>query len=154
MTPSATVLIRRATERDLPRLTILDAQCFSPAWSTDCWRDELARPTSELLVALRDADAAELLAFALFWRIGDELHLQRLATDPRARRLGLARGLLAQAIANARATDQRCLLLEAAAQNEAALALYRDLGCVVVGRRARYYANGDDALLLTLELRR
>ncbi|MBK6846648.1 MAG: GNAT family N-acetyltransferase [Proteobacteria bacterium] len=93
-----------------------------------------------------------MLAYGLLWRVTDELHLQRLAADPARRRQGLARGLLEEAIARGRATGQRCLLLEVGARNEAALALYRSVGCAIVGRRSHYYTDGDDALLLTLEL--
>jgi ribosomal-protein-alanine N-acetyltransferase len=39
--------------------------------------------------------------------------------------------------------------LELAATNAPALALYQGLGFVVVGRRSRYYPDGEDALLLS-----
>jgi ribosomal protein S18 acetylase RimI-like enzyme len=48
-----------------------------------------------------------------------------------------------------RAEGMRAVELELAASNDAARALYEGLGFVVVGRRSRYYPDGDDALLLT-----
>jgi ribosomal-protein-alanine N-acetyltransferase len=150
MEPGPPFVVRQATEQDLAGIAGLDARCFDPAWDEASWRAELDRPLSELLVAVHDRDG--VLAYGLLWRVTDELHLQRLAADPARRRQGLARGLLEEAIARGRATGQRCLLLEVGASNEAALALYRSVGCAIVGRRSHYYTDGDDALLLTLEL--
>lgn len=45
------------------------------------------------------------------------------------------------------------VLLEVRASNEAALRLYDSLGFQRVGLRRRYYADGEDALLMTLLLR-
>jgi ribosomal-protein-alanine N-acetyltransferase len=39
--------------------------------------------------------------------------------------------------------------LELAASNDPARGLYERLGFMVVGRRKRYYPDGDDALLLS-----
>jgi len=40
------------------------------------------------------------------------------------------------------------VILEVRPSNVAALALYKQLGFVEVGRRKRYYGNGEDALVL------
>jgi len=44
--------------------------------------------------------------------------------------------------------------LEVRAGNAAAIALYASEGFVPVGRRRRYYGNGEDALLMSLVLGR
>jgi ribosomal protein S18 acetylase RimI-like enzyme len=43
-------------------------------------------------------------------------------------------------------------VLEVKASNEGAVSLYNKLGFDEVGRRCRYYSNGEDALLLQKEL--
>ncbi len=45
------------------------------------------------------------------------------------------------------------VLLEVRASNAAALRLYESLGFQRVGLRRRYYADGEDAVLMTLALR-
>lgn len=76
----------------------------------------------------------------------DALHLGELAVAPEFRREGRARGLLETAIA---ATTGPVTLL-VAPENEAARALYEDLGFAVAERRADAYPDGD-ALLYRLE---
>jgi ribosomal-protein-alanine N-acetyltransferase len=69
-----------------------------------------------------------------------------------ARRRGLGRALLDAAIVEARARGARTMFLEVAAGNAAGRALYAGAGFVESGRRVRYYADGDDALLLSRPL--
>jgi ribosomal-protein-alanine N-acetyltransferase len=46
----------------------------------------------------------------------------------------------------------RSVFLEVRPSNREALGLYRSRGFQVVGRRPEYYDDGEDALLMTLEL--
>ncbi len=69
-----------------------------------------------------------------------------------ARRLGLGRGLLAAAIAAARAKGAAAMFLEVARGNEPARALYAAAGFAEVGARPGYYADGADAVVLRLDL--
>jgi ribosomal-protein-alanine N-acetyltransferase len=52
------------------------------------------------------------------------------------------------AMADARAAGAAAMFLEVAESNAAARALYGGLGFAPVGRRPRYYENGEDALVL------
>jgi ribosomal-protein-alanine N-acetyltransferase len=45
------------------------------------------------------------------------------------------------------------MFLEVASGNQAARALYERAGFIRVGRRARYYPNGGDALVLRADLK-
>ncbi|MDA2917807.1 ribosomal-protein-alanine N-acetyltransferase RimI, partial [Nitrospinae bacterium AH_259_B05_G02_I21] len=51
----------------------------------------------------------------------------------------------------ARALGCTTASLEVRLSNEAAQQLYASYGFVVAGRRARYYQDGEDALIMTLE---
>lgn len=75
-----------------------------------------------------------------------------MLVDPRCRRSGVATVLLKELLELAK--ERRCkqATLEVAASNAAALALYRRLGFSTLGKRRRYYRNGDDALLQWLDL--
>lgn len=69
-----------------------------------------------------------------------------------ARRSGLGRALLTRLISDLKnIPNQEALFLEVRANNLAAQSLYRDLGFVEVGRRPKYYRNGEDALVLKLD---
>ena len=70
-----------------------------------------------------------------------------VAVDPTYRRRGIARALFGACFA---AGELDFLTLEVRPSNEAALALYRELGFQPVGRRRDFYTNPtEDALLLT-----
>jgi len=68
------------------------------------------------------------------------------------KRRGLGTALMRAAIEKARTLGAVVLHLEAAAGNAAALGFYQSLGFSPAGRRPKYYADGDDALLLRLRL--
>lgn len=94
----------------------------------------------------RGALVGLLLARRVAW---DEVEIDLVAVDPGHRRRGIARALLRDLVEVERADGVVDFRLEMAATNESAFALYASLGFVVVGRRARYYPDGDDALLLS-----
>jgi ribosomal-protein-alanine N-acetyltransferase len=141
----------------------------SPAPDADAFRVERARPEDapqlralarELLpgpglpegrvfVARGEHAIAGYLEARL---VADELHVLALAVAPPERRRGAARALLAHALADGAARGARVAHLELRTSNGPALALYRGLGFAVVGRRTRYYADGEDALLLSRAL--
>jgi ribosomal-protein-alanine N-acetyltransferase len=75
-----------------------------------------------------------------------------LAVLPASRRQGLAGALLRTGLAQAKTLGAVRGFLEVGAYNPAALALYRGAGWRGIGRRAKYYRRGADALLLRLDL--
>jgi ribosomal-protein-alanine N-acetyltransferase len=90
--------------------------------------------------------------------IAGEAEVLTLAVEPAHRRRGAARALLRGALAQATAAGAEQAFLEVAADNAAALALYREEGFEEAGRRAGYYqrpgARAVDALVLRRSLKR
>ena len=86
----------------------------------------------------------------------DEAEILTLAVHPEARRRGLARALVTEALAEAKAAGAARVLLEVAVDNLAARGLYESFGFTETGRRGRYYSRADggrvDALVLALDL--
>jgi len=141
-----TPTIRRASLADLALVLEIDAACFTTPWTADGWRSELDERGGQLvLVSPTGLACAPMLL--------DTCELRRIAVIPSARGRGLGRDLLASVIAHARAAGGVRVELEVAANNLAAIALYRRAGFVEVGRRPRYYSDPlADALLMTLDL--
>jgi ribosomal-protein-alanine N-acetyltransferase len=141
------IVIAFATATDVPRLRVLGQ--VSAGFDAEA---ELAREWAKIWVARTDAHT-EVAGFALTWRAADEVHLLDLVVDEPQRRRGLGRSLLDALIADARSTGGRIVLLEARASNEPALALYRSAGFFVTDVRRAYYSdNGEDAVVMRLEL--
>ncbi len=108
------------------------------------------------LRALLDGTGTFLLAepggFLIGRTVADEAELLTLAVAPDRRRGGIGARLIAAFTAEALARGSATAFLEVAADNAAALALYRRHGFAETGRRRRYYADGPgapvDALVL------
>lgn len=140
--------LRRASVEDVDELLTLDAACFAVPWAAASWRAELSDARSIVLLA-----GVPTPAFACAAIVFDACELRRIGVSPSARGKGVGRDLLLAVIAHARASGCDRVELEVAAQNSAALALYRAAGFAEVGRRPRYYREPvDDALLMTLPI--
>jgi ribosomal-protein-alanine N-acetyltransferase len=93
--------------------------------------------------------------FILKRSIAGEAEILTLCTNPAMRRHGHARRLLREAIARLRHDGVQALFLDVAADNDAALSLYKAEGFSQTGRRKNYYNRRSghcDALLLRLQL--
>lgn len=136
-----------ATPDDAPAIQRLLGEVASPFEVAV----ELQRSYARLLVARR-GERGRVLAFLLAWHVADEAHLIDVVVAPEERRGGIGRALLASLLREARARAARVVLLEVRKSNTPAIALYRGAGFVEVGERPRYYSDGEDALLMRLEL--
>lgn len=138
-------MIEWAEASDAAALSALHAASFSPGWSTEAIASLLESPGCFALCC-RDR------AFILLRAVLDEAEIITLATAPAHRRQGLAHSLLLRAVAACAARGVETIHLEVAAGNEPARQLYGRIGFRQVGLRAGYYENGDDAVLLRLNL--
>lgn len=97
-----------------------------------------------------------LLGYALLYRLPFEAELQAISVAPWARRRGVARTLLLQLCDEACGWQSERLLLEVRESNQAARALYEQVGFTLDGRRRGYYRDsdgpGEDALLMSKAL--
>lgn len=94
----------------------------------------------------------QVVGFASYWLVHDELHLLNLAAHPEHRRRGIGTRLMRHLIAVARGRGCRYITLEVRRGNHAAQALYQGHGFEAMGMRARYYSDGEDAIVMTLTL--
>jgi len=85
----------------------------------------------------------------LRWRdLGEEAEILDLAVPIRYRRKGYARSLMTDFVRMASEHGVRDVFLEVRESNAAALALYRQLGFELSGRRPNYYRDPVEAALL------
>jgi [ribosomal protein S18]-alanine N-acetyltransferase len=135
--------ILRAGPAHAAALAAIHGASFPPGqrWGADAMALELALPG---VFALIDPRGGMVMARVA----ADEAEILTLAVHPALRRQGLARALLDGAAAIAAAEGAVTLFLEVALRNAGARALYAAAGFVEVGRRRRYYADGDDAMVM------
>lgn len=128
----------------------LEAEVFGvDAWSPAQVASELGGPGRRGWVV---ESTGAVVGYAITWRSGDVVDLQRIAVHPAHRNRGLARALLEAAVAAGRSEGADRMLLEVGAGNGAALGLYAAAGFVEIDRRRRYYRDGADAVVLRLPL--
>ena len=128
-------------------LSAIHARAFA---DDECWDEriiagQLSQPG---VFGLLDTRGGMLLARLA----ADEAEVLTVAVVPERRQQGLGGGLMEAAAAEARARGATRLFLEVSTRNPAARGLYQALGFAQVGRRKGYYANGDDALVLSKDL--
>jgi len=145
--------VRSAGLGDLDALLSLEVEGFGRPWTAAMYREELARESSWVEVALREQ--GEVVGFVCAWQILDACHLLRIATRKALRNAGIAQALVRRLIELSCRRGCSHIELEVASRNASALALYERLGFAAVGRRPNYYSQPvDDAILMNLPLDR
>lgn len=139
--------VRPARAGDVADVAELDRHLFgADAWSTAQVEEELVGERRSAWVA-----GDPLVGYAVTLRVGDPVELvdlQRIAVHPDHRRRGLARALLAAALADAADRGADRMLLEVSADNPGALAFYAAEGFAEIDRRRGYYRDGADAVVM------
>ena len=141
------MITRTAAVGELDAIMELESAGFaeSEQWSRTSWESEL---TSASLRVLVTGDDQLLGAIAL--RFGpDVCDLDRIVVDPRHRRLGLGRELMAAGLAQAAADGVQQMILEVRSDNLVAIALYRAYGFSEIAVRKDYYGPGQDAMIMS-----
>jgi len=100
-------------------------------------------------------EAGEPLGFLVTRRAADEAEIITIGTRPSMQRRGVARQMMDRQLMTLAAQGVRVVVLEVAASNTAAQALYSALGFGEAGRRKGYYhrpSGAEDAIVMRREL--
>ena len=131
---------------DARALAEAELECFSDPWPPPFFMSEILADGrfNRLLV-----DSAGRMVAYLFcvWQFLD-LHVLKVATLPEFRRAGLARRLMALAEEHVVEIGGESLTLEVRSSNGAAIAMYEMLEYDRAGIGARYYQDGESAVVM------
>lgn len=133
---------------EMEAVLAVERACYPNPWSRDLFLREYDNPRSnvDLLWA-----GGELAGYLVGWYLHGELQIMNVATAPEFRRRGVGRRLLQHALERARGKGLERTLLEVRMGNAGAVALYESLGFRRDAVRRRYYADGEDAVLMSRE---
>ena len=136
---------------DLDQVLDIERASFPTPWTRAAFCYEIEQNKVARCTAMRARGG--VVGYLCFWEIGHEIHITNLAVHPEWRRRGVARRLLAAALAEGVARGVTLAFLEVRPSNIRALALYESLGFQVIGRRNGYYFDtGEDALVMEARL--
>jgi ribosomal-protein-alanine N-acetyltransferase len=175
--------IRRMKEEDLPAVRVIETLSFSNPWSDNTFRGEIQNTSVSFpLVVVRRADNQvvadnsvrpadlvnsagpaglvvadvadeEVVAYIIYWQIGDDVQVNNVAVHPDCRGLGRGEAMMRYAIGKVRDAGGAFMTLEVRQSNTPALTLYRKLAFEVMGVRKNYYTKPDeDAYVMALDL--
>jgi [ribosomal protein S18]-alanine N-acetyltransferase len=144
--------IRQLGPDDAAELARLHETTMDGPWSAESFADCLCDAQCDGFGIL---DVQQLKAAVLVRSVAEECELLMIFVDGASRRRRYGARLVAAALQAGVTRGAHVAFLEVAVDNMAAIALYRSLGFVEVGRRRGYYrrpAGGVDALLLSRSL--
>ena len=134
---------------DLEQVLAIEQQVFgATAWPAESYWGELARADRYYVVA----GDQQIRGYAGLWLMPPDADVQTIAVAPGAQGGGVGRDLLGHLMLVARQRGCRHLQLEVRADNATAIGLYEKAGFGVVRRRARYYPDFSDALVMGSDL--
>ena len=144
--------VRDARAADLDAIAELERISFPIPWKREFFASEIGVPHRfNRVVRSRDGSLAGYVfcAFA-----GGEIHVNKIAVDPACRRQGIAHLLMREVLELSGRIAAEEIYLEVRPSNVPARTFYLSIGFSEVGRRPGYYADGEDALVMSLFLAR
>lgn len=155
-----TYKLRRFSMNDLASVTHINQACL-PENYTDIFFVDLHRKFPETFVVAEEDEnlvgyimcriEAGLSSFGLGGLI-KKGHVVSVAVLPEHRRKGIGEALIAQAMEGMRTYNAKQCYLEVRVTNEEAVSLYKKLGFDVTRTIHGYYADGEDAFVMSRDL--
>lgn len=146
--------IRPATEDDLEAVSAIENRVHAPThlkWTLENFSQELEKPYSRFWVMTDDETDSVIYGFLVGHQMGDSAEVLNVAVDLSCRGLGLGRFLLRSFLKAAMREGFKKAVLEVRKSNLPAIHLYQSSGFLTTQVRKGFYADGEDAYLMTVE---
>ena len=142
--------VRDVRNVDLDAIAELERLSFPVPWKREFFASEVGAAHRFNRVVRAPNGLLAGYVFCAF--AGGEVHVNKIAVDPALRRRGVARILMNEVLDLAGRISAEEVNLEVRPSNLPARKFYESLDFREVGRRALYYADGEDALVMSLFL--
>jgi ribosomal-protein-alanine N-acetyltransferase len=145
------VEIREVGRADLLDVLHIERTSFPQPWPYSAFESFVDEPG--FLVAVDGGRVVGYVVADVTPNFGRDIgHVKDLAVAPDARGHGVGRTLLERALLTLSANGASVVKLEVRESNDPARSLYRDVGFEPLRRVARYYEDGEDALVMVLDV--
>ncbi|MBR5756658.1 MAG: ribosomal protein S18-alanine N-acetyltransferase [Firmicutes bacterium] len=139
--------IRQADTKDIDAVFGIEQLCFEYPWSRVLFEADLTSNPNAVYWLAEDENG-EALGFIGTHNIAGEINVTNVAVKPTAQNRKIATALVSHMIEYFVDKNIIGITLEVASKNESAIHLYEKSGFKREGLRARYYKNGDDAIIM------
>jgi ribosomal-protein-alanine N-acetyltransferase len=141
--------IRRARLTDIPAITATEAESFPDPWGGSVFADAVAYFPTTFFVTTKGDEVAGFIVGGLE-DTGEEVygHICNLAVRKCFRNLGIGASLVRRIEHQFALEAASGVQLEVRISNKNAQAFYKKLGYEEVFQVIRYYANGEDAIVM------
>lgn len=135
---------------DVEQICQIEEEAFSTPWTAAAYINELKNNQLARYLVMELDD--EVIGYAGMWLIMEEAHITNVAirADYRGKRLG--ERLVLELQRTARFIGAIRMTLEVRISNQIAQNLYHKLGFASVGLREGYYSDGEDAMIMWMNL--
>ena len=137
--------IRPATPDDVGVLASLEAACFDVPWTEHAISEALADAKYIMLLGEEESHA---VAYVIGWSVGDEAELARVGVLTSWRGRGWGEAVTRALMQQLHERRVKAVFLEVRVSNQTAQRLYQRCGFKRVGLRPKYYADGEDAVVM------
>lgn len=133
-------IIRKIEDRELERIAELEQLIFSDPWSEKSLDATKHSGHGNIIVSI-DEKTTEIQAYLIYYCMGNEIEVARIATSREHRGQGLAWQLMDYLREQAEDDQRERLLLEVRISNTSAISLYEKCGFQSIGIRKNYYTD-------------
>ena len=143
--------IRRVEALDAPGVYAVERACFRDPYPSEFLNDLIETQQDRFFVA---KDDGEVIGYAVASASGKKGHVVSVAVDPRYRRRQIGAALLSAVTDRLAKEGVEQIHLEVRKGNAGAILFYQQMGYHVSSEIEHYYADGEDAWVLTRAARK
>lgn len=127
----------------------ISKEAFPLPWAKEELIREIMNPHALNLVALLDD---EVVGYVQCWYTFEDADIINIAVKSSYQRLGIGKIILSELIRQLKVKGIQNVFLEVRVSNLPAQKLYKSFGFITLTKRERYYINGEDALVMNLQI--
>ena len=139
------MIIRQWTKEDIGVIAEMERRCFHDAWTEEMLSDTLRYPIYNCFLA---EEEGQVCGYCCLIVVCEDAEVGNIAVDTPFRGMGVGKALMEAMHQCAKEKGATQAFLEVRVSNENAIALYKKFGYESYGIRARYYEDGEDAMVM------
>ena len=139
------MIIREWTKEDISIIAEMECRCFHDPWTEEMLADTLRFPVYHCFLA---EEGGQVCGYCCLILVCEDAEVGNIAVDAPFRGKGMGKALMEAMHDRAKERGATQCFLEVRVSNENAIALYKKFGYESYGIRARYYEDGEDAMVM------